>query len=186
MRAREPAALWSINQIDEIRFSIFLVCGVALCGVASAQTSGKAIYDERCVQCHGIDGRGNGAAAPVLMPRPRDFAAAQFKLRTTETGSLPTDDDLIRTITYGVPGTSMPGWQKFLSTSDIAAVAAYIKSFSRASPSNVRKAFRPWRRRFPARPHRRRLPLARRSTRSCAARRATEQTGKERERLRPT
>ena len=112
-------------------FRIVLVCGVALCGgVASAQTSGKAIYDERCVQCHGIDGRGNGAAAPVLMPRPRDFAAAQFKLRTTETGSLPTDDDLIRTITYGVPGTSMPGWQKFLSTSDIAAVAAYIKSFS--------------------------------------------------------
>jgi cytochrome c oxidase cbb3-type subunit 2 len=51
-------------------------------------------------------------------------------LRTTETGSLPTDDDLIRAITYGVPGTSMPGWQKFLSTSDIAAVATYIKSFS--------------------------------------------------------
>jgi mono/diheme cytochrome c family protein len=114
------------------RLSMFLACGVALGGVASAQTqtTGKAIYDERCVQCHGIDGRGNGAAAPVLMPRPRDFAAAQFKLRTTETGSLPTDDDLIRTITYGVPGTSMPGWQKFLSTSDIAAVSAYIKSFA--------------------------------------------------------
>jgi mono/diheme cytochrome c family protein len=93
-------------------------------------TSGKAIYEQRCVQCHGIDGRGDGAAAPVLMPRPRDFAAAQFKLRTTETGSLPTDDDLIRTLTYGVPGTSMPGWQKFLSTADIAAVATYIKSFS--------------------------------------------------------
>src|ERR1041384_4807821 len=110
--------------------SILLISGTALCGVASAQTAGKTIYDSRCVQCHGIDGRGNGAAAPVLMPRPRDFAAAQFKLRTTETGSLPTDDDLIRTITYGVPGTSMPGWQKFLSTSDIATVATYIKSFS--------------------------------------------------------
>jgi mono/diheme cytochrome c family protein len=102
---------------------------------ANAQTpppaaSGKAIYEQRCVQCHGIDGRGEGAAAPVLMPRPRDFAAAQFKLRTTETGGLPTDDDLIRTITYGVPGTSMPGWQKFLSTADIAAVATYIKTFS--------------------------------------------------------
>src|SRR5678815_5401740 len=110
--------------------SILLISSVGLCGVASAQTAGKAIYDERCAQCHGVDGRGNGAAAPVLMPRPRDFAAAQFKLRTTETGSLPTDDDLIRTITYGVPGTSMPGWQKFLSTSDIAAVANYTKSFS--------------------------------------------------------
>jgi mono/diheme cytochrome c family protein len=93
-------------------------------------TSGKAIYDQRCVQCHGVDGRGDGAAAPVLTPRPRDFASAQFKLRTTETGSLPTDDDLIRVITYGVPGTSMPGWQRFLSTADIAAVANYIKTFS--------------------------------------------------------
>ena len=114
-----------------MRFVLWIVvCGVVLCDVASAQTAGKAIYDERCAQCHGVDGRGNGAAAPALMPRPRDFAAAQFKLRTTETGSLPTDDDLIRTITYGVPGTSMPGWQKFLSTSDIAAVVTYIKSFS--------------------------------------------------------
>ena len=64
------------------------------------------------------------------MPRPRDFASAQYKLRTTETGSLPTDDDLIRTISYGVPGTSMTGWQPFLSAADIAAVASYIKTFS--------------------------------------------------------
>jgi mono/diheme cytochrome c family protein len=137
MRAREPVALRSIYKIGDRspvahRFvlSISLIFGIGLCGVASAQTAGKAIYDERCAQCHGVDGRGNGAAAPALMPRPRDFAAAQFKLRTTETGSLPTDDDLIRTITYGVPGTSMPGWQKFLSMADIAAVATYIKSFS--------------------------------------------------------
>jgi mono/diheme cytochrome c family protein len=110
---------------------LLLIPGAAVAQTPSATgaPSGKAIYEQRCVQCHGLDGRG-GAAAPVLMPRPRDFAAAQFKLRTTETGSLPTDDDLIRTITYGVPGTSMPGWQKFLSTSDIAAVATYVKSFS--------------------------------------------------------
>src|SRR4029450_3691966 len=112
-----------------IVLSIFLISGVALCGVASAQTAGKTIYEERCVQCHGLDGRGNGAAAPVLTPRPRDFAAAQFKVRTTETGSLPTDDDLIRTITYGVPGTSMPGWQKVLSTADSAAVSPSTKRF---------------------------------------------------------
>jgi cytochrome c oxidase cbb3-type subunit 2 len=115
----------------------FVVAVLLISGAASAQTpstagsaSGKAIYEQHCVQCHGLDGRGNGAAAPVLVPRPRDFAAAQFKLRTTESGSLPTDDDLIRTITYGVPGTSMPGWQKFLSTADIDAVANYIKTFS--------------------------------------------------------
>src|SRR4051794_19592405 len=95
---------------------------LASAGIARAQTApapGKTIYDQRCVQCHGADGRGDGAAAPVLQPRPRDFTSAKFKLRTTENGSLPTDDDLIRTITFGIPGTSMPGWQPFLSEGDI-------------------------------------------------------------------
>ena len=152
MRAREPVAVWRVDEIGNAldrtdggcgvtsSWSVtlrFVVAILLISGVASAQTSstaasasGKAIYEQRCVQCHGADGRGGGAAAPALLPRPRDFAAAQYKLRTTETGSLPTDDDLIRTVTYGIPGTSMPGWQKFLSTADIAAVANYIKTFS--------------------------------------------------------
>src|SRR5215471_1297842 len=153
MRAREPVAVRRVDEVENlldriggshgvtssssVTFRPFVLAVLLISGVASAQTpstvasaSGKAIYEQRCVECHGADGRGNGAAAPVLLPRPRDFAAAQFKLRTTETGSLPTDDDLIRTITYGIPGTSMPGWQKFLSTADITAVANYIKTFS--------------------------------------------------------
>lgn len=111
---------------------IFLISAVASAQTppAAGAAPGKTIYEQRCVQCHGIDGSGNGAAAPALMPRPRDFASAQYKLRTTETGSLPTDDDLIRSITFGVPGTSMSGWQRFLSSADISAVANYIKTFS--------------------------------------------------------
>src|SRR5258705_4749981 len=73
-----------------------------------AAANGKAIYEQRCVQCHGAGGRGDGAAAPVLIPRPRDFTSAKYKLRTTETGSLPTGDDLIRPITHRAAGTSMP------------------------------------------------------------------------------
>ena len=119
--------------MPKLQILIAAVTLIVGAGGARAQTpapSGKAIYEQRCVQCHGGSGRGDGAAAPVLNPRPRDFTSAQFKLRTTETGSLPTDDDLIRTITNGVPGTSMPGWQPFLSQAEIAAVASYVKSFS--------------------------------------------------------
>ena len=66
----------------------------------------------------------------MLIPRSRDFTSGKFKFRSTETGSLPTDDDLIRTTRIGLPGTSMPAWEPFLSADDIAAVVAYLKTFS--------------------------------------------------------
>jgi mono/diheme cytochrome c family protein len=92
--------------------------------------SGKFIYEQRCVQCHGLTGRGDGQAAAQLNPRPRDFASGKFKFRSTESGQLPTDGDLARTIRAGLPGTSMPAWETFLSPADIAGVVAYVKTLS--------------------------------------------------------
>ncbi|HXX62388.1 MAG TPA: c-type cytochrome, partial [Bacteroidota bacterium] len=59
---------------------------------------GKEIYNAKCVECHGRDGKGDGPAAAILSPRPRDFTAGKFKFRSTETGSIPLDADLLRTI----------------------------------------------------------------------------------------
>src|SRR5207253_10714134 len=53
-----------------------------------------------------------------------------YKIRTTETGSLPMDDDLLRSIDQGLAGTSMPGWSSILSEADRRDVVAYIKTFS--------------------------------------------------------
>ncbi|MFO7812325.1 MAG: c-type cytochrome [Pelovirga sp.] len=36
-------------------------------------TSGKALYQQQCAQCHGDDGRGNGPAANGLEPPPANF-----------------------------------------------------------------------------------------------------------------
>jgi len=66
---------------------------------------GKAVYNRRCVGCHGKNGDGNGAAATFLDPRPRNFTLGSFKFRTTPSGSLPTDGDLYRTLTRGVRWT---------------------------------------------------------------------------------
>src|SRR5947207_2862819 len=71
---------------------------------------GKAVYERYCVECHGGAGRGDGASAAFLVPRPRDFTIAKYKIRTTETGSVPTDDDLIASVKRGLYGTAMPGW----------------------------------------------------------------------------
>jgi cytochrome c oxidase cbb3-type subunit 2 len=91
---------------------------------------GRAVYTQRCIGCHGVEGDGNGAAATFLSPRPRDFTAAVFKFRNTPSGTLPTDGDLYRTVTRGVRWTAMPTWHE-LPEKDRLAVVAFIKTFSK-------------------------------------------------------
>ena len=110
---------------------------------ASAQDVelGQAVYAERCEICHGVDADGNGPAATSLDPRPRDFRRGWYKIRTTASGQLPTDADLVRVITLGMPGTTMPGWENVLTDEEILSVAEYIKTFSarfeRESPEPI-------------------------------------------------
>lgn len=90
---------------------------------------GKEIYEESCAHCHGIEGRGDGSAAENLLPRPRDFTRGLYKIRSTESGQLPTDQDLFDIITVGMPGSSMPGWETSLKADERWEVVAYIKTF---------------------------------------------------------
>ena len=90
---------------------------------------GRQLYAKRCQACHGEKGDGKGPVAPFLDPRPRDFTAGIYKLRSTASGEPPTDEDLFRVVTRGVPGTAMSGWTR-LSEQDRWAVIAYIKRFS--------------------------------------------------------
>ncbi|MBZ5555706.1 MAG: cytochrome c [Acidobacteriia bacterium] len=99
-------------------------------GAPSEATRGKVVYDAHCVECHGASGRGDGPAAMTLTPRPRDFSSGKFKIRSTETGSVPTDDDLIRSVSQGLAGSAMPAWRRILPDADIAAVVQYVKSLS--------------------------------------------------------
>jgi len=95
-----------------------------------AVQAGKQVYERRCLPCHGVNGAGDGPAADTMNPRPRDFTAALFKLRSTQKDELPTDEDLYRTISRGIPGTGMPAWKQLLSEDERLKVIAYIKTFS--------------------------------------------------------
>lgn len=100
---------------------------------------GEWVYRGMCVGCHGVDGDGNGAvwsmadeyAPEHKLPRqPRNFTEAVFKIRSTPSGSLPTDTDLFKSISRGlVADQDMPAF-KFLPERDRWAVIAYIKSLS--------------------------------------------------------
>ncbi|MCH8929249.1 MAG: hypothetical protein IIB39_11120, partial [Candidatus Marinimicrobia bacterium] len=64
---------------------------------------GKEIYEKVCYLCHGDEAKGDGKVAEFMVTKPRDLTSGKFKVRTTPTGSLPSDDDLFRTITRGFP-----------------------------------------------------------------------------------
>jgi mono/diheme cytochrome c family protein len=89
---------------------------------------GKKTFDKQCAACHGLDGRGEGEAAYLLYPKPRDFVTASFALVSTW-DRVPTDLDLFRTITRGMPGSAMPSWGH-LDERTRWALVHYVKSFA--------------------------------------------------------
>lgn len=92
---------------------------------------GEIIYGNHCSACHGKSGDGGGMVAREWLPRPRNFVRALYRYRSTPTGALPTDGDLFRTVTVGLPGGGMPAFEGFLSEEERWSVVQYIKRFSR-------------------------------------------------------
>jgi cytochrome c553 len=78
-----------------------------------------------CKQCHGMEGNGQGAMAPNLNPKPRNFTCQQ----TMEQIS---DGQLFWIIKNGSKGSSMPSYTH-LSDRKIWQLIHYIRSLSEES-----------------------------------------------------
>ena len=123
------------NVVSLLVLVLGIVVGTLHYAVTHAQNApeaserGKEVYENSCAHCHGVEGRGDGSAAENLLPKPRDFTRGLYKIRSTEAGQLPTDQDLFDIITEGMPGSSMPPWETALSADDRWEVVAYIKTF---------------------------------------------------------
>ena len=88
-----------------------------------------ALYEQQCAACHGLTGDGNGPAAVWLYPKPRNFSAGLFKIKSTPGTALPTDEDLFQSVTRGLPGSSMPSFS-YLPESERRGVVQYVKSLT--------------------------------------------------------
>lgn len=86
---------------------------------------GKELFAKQCAICHGDAGNGAGQFAYLMNPRPRNFQQGNFKLATTQ-NQVPSDEDLVRTISRGMPGSAMPPWAH-LPISDLESLAAYVR-----------------------------------------------------------
>jgi ABC-type amino acid transport substrate-binding protein len=71
----------------------------------------RSTYLTQCSQCHGVDAKGTAAAANLQA----------FK------GS---EDDFLKVVRNGRPGTAMTPWKGIVSDDDIRAIARYVKQLS--------------------------------------------------------
>ena len=97
---------------------------------------GKTVYAQNCAACHGLNGDGKGDAAAFLAPKPRDFVKANYRLRSTGANNLPTDVDLFREISLGVPGTPMPPWRLLRRRRSLGSGGVREKLLARFSDTN--------------------------------------------------
>lgn len=86
---------------------------------------GRKVYGVHCAECHGDNGDGYGLRQDITYARPRSFHLGRFKLATTD-NRVPSDADLIRTISRGVALVGMPNFGH-LPDDEIAAVARYVR-----------------------------------------------------------
>lgn len=84
---------------------------------------GQRVYDANCAQCHGVDGGGNGYAAPRLAIAPASFRSQR-----------PSLDRSLRAVRDGVAGTRMAPWTGRLTNAEIVAVANYVRGFFEPDP----------------------------------------------------
>ena len=90
---------------------------------------GKVVFESHCAVCHGVAGDGEGPEASRFFTRPADLRRGMFKFRSTPSGSMPTDQDLERTIRRGLPGSGMVA-QDHLRDNEIWDIIAYLKTLS--------------------------------------------------------
>jgi mono/diheme cytochrome c family protein len=97
--------------------------GVGLKDLTSAgkggdSVSGREIYVNTCIRCHGIDG--TGVQSIRLVPAPADLSSPAVQNRL--------DGTLFKRIHEGKPNTAMGAWKHALSDEEIWDVLAYVRT----------------------------------------------------------
>jgi mono/diheme cytochrome c family protein len=100
-------------------FSNLGVKELAVTAKGGEPVSGREIYVNTCIRCHGIDGK--GALGIKLVPPPADLTSLTVQSRL--------DGTLFRRIHEGKPNTAMGAWKHALSDEEIWDVLAYVRTF---------------------------------------------------------
>jgi mono/diheme cytochrome c family protein len=92
----------------------------------AALAAARTVYMDKCVQCHGETGKGDGAEAASYYPRPTSF------LDTRHMNSV-TDGEIFYQISQG--RKPMPSFKKRLSEEQRWQLVDYVRALAAANPS---------------------------------------------------
>jgi mono/diheme cytochrome c family protein len=105
-----------------------VMLGTALVAHAADAEQGKKLYGQFCVTCHGESGKGDGAAAAALNPKPRDRTDKEYMSKMS-------DDDMLKVIKNGGASVGksplMPPWGASLKDDQIQDIIAYVRTLSK-------------------------------------------------------
>ncbi len=102
-----------------IQGTCVLGLAAALNPAAKADDKSPALYKQKCVACHGADGKGDTPAGKSL--KAGSFADPEV--------AKASDDDLAAIIDKGKG--KMPAYSKSLKPDDIKAMVAYVRSLAK-------------------------------------------------------
>ena len=86
---------------------------------------GKAIYKTYCASCHGETGKGDGPAAGVLKPPPRDHTDYAYMSKLS-------DDEIEKTIKMGgaMKGKPLMPSHPHLKEAELKSLVVFVRSLS--------------------------------------------------------
>ena len=88
--------------------------------------TGKSLYFQHCVNCHGENGDGKGPDTKFLTVKPANFHSEESRSKT--------DWELMTTITFGVAFSPMHGWSNRLNEQERWDVLSYIRLIAPFNP----------------------------------------------------
>lgn len=127
---KAPAPSAPVAAKDGVVASVPATEPMATVAAGPDATPGRGLYVQYCAACHGENGDGNGGAARFLYPKPRNFRDGQYRM-VSAVNRLPTDDDLMRVILRGMPGSAMLPVAAHLGEADRRALVAYVRELTR-------------------------------------------------------
>jgi mono/diheme cytochrome c family protein len=126
-----PVLVQNIKRVSALVLLILLLsaCNQSRTGMSASDDAlaGKALYEQSCAACHGIDGEGQSE-----WKTPGENGVYPAPPHTAEGHTWHHADPLLLEImTNGgtMPNSGMPGFSEQLTDDEMVAILAYIKTF---------------------------------------------------------